>query len=78
MTESSGYETWRERAAITEIGGENPIALTGPISRSTCAWMAAVTRGSRWPSAVTRPMAKSVRLAVGVGLAVPRRGSNRG
>ena len=37
-----------------------PIAWTGPMSLSTWAWMAAVTRGWVWPSDVTAmPLAKS-------------------
>ena len=47
-------------SASREIGSVKPIALIGPISLSTWAWIAAVTRGWAWPSAVTAiPFAKS-------------------
>ena len=61
MTESSGVrERRRELDRQAEIGSVKPIALIGPISRSTWAWIAAVTRGWAWPSAVTAiPLAKS-------------------
>ena len=40
-----------------------PMAWTGPMSRSTWAWMAAVTRGWVCPRAVTAmPLAKSRKL----------------
>ena len=61
ITESSGSgNVAASAAARREIGSVNPIALIGPISRSTWAWIAAVTRGWAWPSAVTAiPFAKS-------------------
>ena len=61
MTESSGSgKVAANAAASSEIGAVNPIALIGPISRSTWAWIAAVTRGCAWPRAVTAiPLAKS-------------------
>ena len=61
ITESSGSGNVAASAvASSEIGAVKPIALIGPISLSTCAWIAAVTRGWRWPSAVTAmPLAKS-------------------
>ena len=41
-------------------GSEYPIAPVGPMSRSTWAWIAALTAGWAWPSAVTAiPFAKS-------------------
>ena len=47
-------------AASLTVGSAKPIAWTGPISRSTCWWIAAVTRGWAWPKAVTAmPLAKS-------------------
>ncbi len=46
--------------ASRETGSVKPERGTGPMSRSTWAWMAAVTRGWAWPSAVTAiPLAKS-------------------
>ena len=46
MTESSGCGNVAARAVASSlIGAVKPIALIGPISRSTWAWMAAVTRG---------------------------------
>ncbi len=60
-TESSGSGNVSAsiRASRT-VGSENPIAWTGPISRSTWAWIAAVTRGWAWPRVVTAiPLAKS-------------------
>jgi hypothetical protein len=46
ITESSGSGKVAARAvARSEIGAVNPIALIGPISLSTWAWIAAVTRG---------------------------------
>ena len=60
-TESSGSGNVPAsiRASCT-VGSEKPIAWTGPVSRSTWAWMAAVTRGWACPSAVTAiPLAKS-------------------
>ena len=61
MTESSGAGNVAARSvASCEIGSVNPIALIGPTSLSTWAWIAAVTRGWTWPSAVTAiPFAKS-------------------
>ena len=61
ITESSGSgKVAASASASSEIGAVNPIALIGPISLSTWAWIAAVTRGCRWPSAVTAmPFAKS-------------------
>ena len=61
ITESSGAGNVAASAvARREIGAVNPIALIGPISLSTWAWIAAVTRGWAWPSAVTAiPLAKS-------------------
>ena len=60
-TESSGSgNVSASIAASRTVGSEKPIAWTGPMSRSTCAWTAAVTRGWAWPSAVTAmPLAKS-------------------
>ena len=46
-------------ARVTVLSAK-PMAWTGPISLSTWAWIAAVTRGWVWPSAVTAmPFAKS-------------------
>ena len=61
MTESSGSgNVAASSSASREIGSVKPSALTGPISRSTWAWIAAVTFGWAWPSAVTAmPLAKS-------------------
>ncbi len=61
ITESRGSGNVAASAvANSEIGDVKPMALMGPIKRSTCAWIAAVTRGCRWPSAVTAiPLAKS-------------------
>ena len=61
MTESSGSgNVASSSAARRETGSAKPIAEIGPISRSTCSWIAAVTRGCAWPSAVTAiPLAKS-------------------
>ncbi len=61
ITESSGAGNVSARSvARREIGSVKPSALTGPISLSTCAWMAAVTRGWTCPSALTAiPLAKS-------------------
>ena len=61
ITESSGSGNVAASAvASSEIGAVKPIALIGPTSLSTCSWIAAVTRGWRWPSAVTAmPLAKS-------------------
>ena len=61
MTESSGSGNVAASAsARREIGSVKPMAEIGPMSRSTWAWMAAVTRGCAWPSAVTAiPLAKS-------------------
>ena len=61
ITESSGAgNVAASAAASSEIGAVKPIALIGPTSRSTWAWIAAVTRGCTWPSAVTAmPFAKS-------------------
>ena len=60
-TESSGAGNVPARSSPRRtVDAANPIACTGPISRSTWAWMAAVTRGWVWPSAVTAmPLAKS-------------------
>ncbi len=45
-TVSSGSGTVSASSlASSTVGSANPIAWTGPISRSTCAWIAAVTRG---------------------------------
>jgi hypothetical protein len=42
------------------MGSVKPIAEIGPTSRSTWAWIAALTRGWACPSAVTAmPLAKS-------------------
>ena len=61
ITESSGSgKVAASSSARRLIGSAKPRAETGPISRSTWAWMAAVTRGWTWPSAVTAmPLAKS-------------------
>ena len=61
ITESSGSgKVASSAAARRDTGSAKPIAETGPISRSTWAWMAAVTRGCAWPRAVTAiPLAKS-------------------
>ena len=61
ITESSGAGNVSASAsARREIGSVKPIAEIGPISLSTWAWIAAVTRGWVCPSAVTAiPFAKS-------------------
>jgi len=61
MTESRGSgNVAASSTARREIGSANPSAETGPISRSTCAWMAVVTAGWACPSDVTAiPLAKS-------------------
>ena len=61
MTESSGAgNVAASSTARREIGSANPSAETGPMSLSTWAWMAAVTRGCACPSEVTAiPLAKS-------------------
>ena len=61
MTESSGAgNVAASSTASREIGSAKPSAETGPMRRSTWAWMAAVTRGCAWPRAVTAiPLAKS-------------------
>ena len=61
ITESSGFgNVAASSVARREIGSVKPMALIGPISRSTWAWIAAVTRGWTWPSAETAmPFAKS-------------------
>jgi hypothetical protein len=61
ITESRGSGNVASSSdARREIGSAKPIAEIGPMSRSTCAWMAAVTRGWACPSAVTAiPLAKS-------------------
>ena len=47
------------RRGVT-VDSAKPIACTGPMSRSTWAWIAAVTRGWVCPRAVTAmPLAKS-------------------
>ena len=47
------------RPSVT-VDSAKPIAWTGPVSLSTWAWIAAVTRGWAWPRAVTAmPLAKS-------------------
>ena len=59
LSSGSGNVAARRRASST-VGSLKPIAWTGPISRSTWAWIAAVTRGCVWPSDVTAiPLAKS-------------------
>ena len=59
LSSGSGNVAASRRASST-VGSLKPIAWTGPISRSTCAWIAAVTRGCAWPSDVTAiPLAKS-------------------
>ena len=61
ITESSGSgNVAASSIARREIGSAKPSAETGPMSLSTCAWTAAVTRGCAWPSEVTAiPLAKS-------------------
>ena len=61
MTESSGSGNVAARSvARREIGSVNPIALIGPISRSTCAWIAAVPADGRARAPLTAiPLAKS-------------------
>ena len=47
-------------SARVATGWLKPIAPVGPMSRSTWAWIAALTAGWWWPSAVTAiPLAKS-------------------
>ena len=61
ITESSGAgKVAASSVASRDTGSVNPSALIGPMSRSTWAWIAAVTFGWTWPSAVTAmPFAKS-------------------
>ena len=60
-TESSGSgNVAASSVARREIGSVKPMAEIGPMSLSTWAWIAAVTFGWAWPSAVTAiPFAKS-------------------
>ena len=59
MSRGSGNVSASIRARVT-VDSAKPIACTGPMSRSTWAWIAAVTRGWVCPSAVTAmPLAKS-------------------
>ena len=60
-TESSGSgNVAASSVASRDTGSANPTALIGPTMRSTCAWIAALTFGCPWPSAVTAiPLAKS-------------------
>ena len=59
VSRGSGKVSASIRARVT-VDSAKPIACTGPVSRSTCAWIAAVTRGWVCPSAVTAmPLAKS-------------------
>ena len=61
ITESSGSGNVAAISSARRLmGSVKPTALIGPMSLSTWAWIAAVTRGWTCPSAVTAmPFAKS-------------------